>query len=73
MIKAASNGRSAPTERRLKMSQLSADAIKRSEWRSVWHVRCRGRRERVGSLEMNDTIEIPIELNITPCKSQRRN
>src|ERR1022692_5105518 len=62
MIKAASNSRSADTERRLKMSttlKLTHKAIGVEVRRGTFDVVVD--RERVGSVEMNDTIEIPIE------------
>jgi len=62
MIKAASNSRSADTERRLKMSatlKLTHKAIGVEVRRGTFDVVVD--RERVGSLKMNDTIEIPIE------------
>jgi len=70
MIKAASNGRSADTERRLKMSatlKLTHKAIGVEVRRGTYDVVVDG--ERVGSLEMNDTIEIPIEAGHHSCKS----
>jgi hypothetical protein len=62
MIKAANNSRSADTERRLKMSatlKLAHKAIGVEVRRGTFDVVVDG--ERVGSLEMNDMIEIPIE------------
>jgi hypothetical protein len=62
MIKAASNSRSADTEKRLKMSatlKLTHKAIGVEVRRGTFDVVVDG--ERVGSLEMNDTIETTIE------------
>ena len=62
MIKAASNSRTADTERRLKMSatlKLTHKAIGVEVRRGTFDVEVDG--ERIGSLEMNDRIETPIE------------
>src|SRR5271168_3964801 len=62
MINAASNSRSADTERRLKMSatiKLTHKAIGVEVRRGTFDVVVDG--ERVGSLEVNDTIEMPVD------------
>jgi hypothetical protein len=62
VIQTRRNSRSAGTERRLKMSatlKLTHKAIGVEFRRGTYEVVVD--RERVGSLEMNDTIEIPIE------------